>query len=328
MSRTLPLLPTRALLVPRASQSTVDIPSSTVVSIGLGFVAFAGGMVSILILLRMLRIYRATLRARRAGQPATFRQLWREDGGLMGFITGLGAENTGIGAGGIADLVRVRRMLEERARILEGLGKVPAMWEVQVQQKGAQNAGKADSDRDGGSLGGDTPVQAYDPLSIVASSPPSYADRAKPPESLPLPELTLSLLIALPSPPITRKSLPPAASAEANTAVTQPGSGSNADADAFDDLPELVIGTTHLLPFIPDSSGGIAAGASAGSSEESVKVTLAKGKTKSDGDGSIVHAEWAGGERRARWEKAEMAKWRIEGIGDPAPPQPLQVSAP
>lgn len=120
------------------------------------------GMVSILILLRMLRIYRATLRARRAGQPATFRQLWREDGGLMGFITGLGAENTGIGAGGIADLVRVRRMLEERARILDGLGKVPAMWEVQVQQKGAQNAGKADSDRDGGSLGGDTPVQAYD----------------------------------------------------------------------------------------------------------------------------------------------------------------------
>jgi hypothetical protein len=91
------------------------------------------------------------------------------------------------------------------------------------------------------------------------------------------------------------------------------------DADAFDDLPELVIGTTHLLPFVPDSSGGgVGTGASAGSSEESVKMTLGKGKTK--GDGSIVHAEWAAGERRARWEKAEMAKWRIEGIGDyPAP---------
>lgn len=167
------------------------------------------------------------------------------------------------------------------------------------------------------------------PLSILASSPPSYADRAKPPESLPLPELTLSLLIALPSPPITRKSLAPGASPEASTAVTQPGSESSADAAAFDDLPELVIGTTHLLPFIPDSSGGTAAGASAGSSEESVKMTLGKGKTKGDGDGSIVHAEWAGGERRARWEKAEMAKWRIEGIGNPAPPPPppTQVSA-
>jgi hypothetical protein len=125
-------------------------------------------MVSILILLRMLRIYRATLRARREGQPATFRQLWREDGGLMGFITGLGAENSGIGAGGIADLVRVRRMLEERARILEGLGKIPAMWEVQVKQKGMEGAGKADWD--GGSLGADTPVQAYDVSEVLVAS--------------------------------------------------------------------------------------------------------------------------------------------------------------
>jgi hypothetical protein len=47
---------------------------------------------------------------------------------------------------------------------------------------------------------------------------------------------------------------------------------------------------------------------------------LGKGKTK--GDGSIVHAEWASGERRARWEKAEMAKWRIEGVGDSPAPAP------
>jgi hypothetical protein len=293
--------PTHTHHAPRASETTVDIPSSTVISIGLGFVAFAVGILFILVFIRVLRISRAARAARAQGRQVTFAELWHEEGGILGFLTGLGAENAGVGAGGLGgDLIRVRRMLEERTRMLEGLGRRPVMWEVEVPEK--HHHGLVDV-RFGWPMGDvqeatlcdvsgfqDPPFVAIapadrltQPLSLLPSTPPTFADRSKSPETLPLPTLTASLLIKLPSQPC-------------------PPSKRRTDGDdVFDHLPELVIGTTRLLPVITAEL----AETSPASSTELRKLSMDKAE--------VVQVEFAGGERRARWKKAEMAKWKIEG---------------
>ena len=127
------------------SSSSVDIPTSTVVSIGLGFVAFAISILVALMLTRMLRVFRRSRDPVRNTRNETFRQMWRNEGGFWGFLTGLGGESAGLGAGGIGgDIARMRRWAEF-LRLMElefgtrdqakPLGKTPEMWEVGILPK-------------------------------------------------------------------------------------------------------------------------------------------------------------------------------------------------
>ena len=145
MSRTTSGHPTRAL-VRRASSTDGGLPSSTVISIGGGFVAFAVTVLTLLTIARVIRLAREARRERSSGQGTTFRQLWNREGGFWGFITGLGGESAAGGAG-FVDLGRHRRweemLLRERwmlARMNEeegDVGEIPRMSEVGVREKGA-----------------------------------------------------------------------------------------------------------------------------------------------------------------------------------------------
>lgn len=143
-------------LSPRYTQTSVEIPTSTVVSIGLGFVAFALGCVCILLLIRVLRIHRSIRAARRRGQQTSFLETWRDEGGIWGFFTGLGGEAIGGGGGMHLDLGRMRRMEELLRRMeesgMEGSGvlrKKPELWEVEIEQGGGSRHG-SESESDSG----------------------------------------------------------------------------------------------------------------------------------------------------------------------------------
>lgn len=126
-------------------RDTSGLPSSTVVSIGGGFVAFALSILAILTSVRAFRLLFEAKRKSRNGEPTTFAQLWEREGGFWGFITGLGGESSAGGAGFI-DVGRQRRWEEmlrrERWMIdlmdIEGdVGETPRLWEVPVEEKEA-----------------------------------------------------------------------------------------------------------------------------------------------------------------------------------------------
>ena len=119
-----------------------NIPSSTVVAIGGGFVSFALIILGSLTFIRMLRVARQAAGRRAAGEAVTFKELWRIEGGFWGFITGLGGESAVIGAGGRNEQ-QLRFAIWREIRMLETLigeeSKVPVepiMWEVAVPEKG------------------------------------------------------------------------------------------------------------------------------------------------------------------------------------------------
>jgi hypothetical protein len=124
----------------------VTIPTTTVVGIGAGFVAFALSLLGCLLLVRFLRL---ALRARREGIPV--RQAWNDQGGVFGWLHGLGAqdretdrirrieeiERSGYWAGGggwySSEILRMRLWNEirrEGMKVKDDLGERPGMWEV------------------------------------------------------------------------------------------------------------------------------------------------------------------------------------------------------
>lgn len=117
----------------------VDIPSSTIVSIGLGFVGFALSVLFLLVSVRVFRTHRyVALERRRGNASITFRQHWRNQGGFFGFLTNSGSETSTFGASYItSDMEHIRRMIEEREWRAKGFSiklERPQLWEAEVPQ--------------------------------------------------------------------------------------------------------------------------------------------------------------------------------------------------
>ena len=125
---------------PSPSVSTIhqaEIPASTVIGIGLGFVALTTSMLFSLIAYRMFRVYISVRRRRQAGdRGVTFRHEWRNAGGMFGFMSNLNRNGPGdsaliVGAGGVEMRRRVElSMLRERLRALNVPEMVqPLLWD-------------------------------------------------------------------------------------------------------------------------------------------------------------------------------------------------------
>ena len=143
MSRTVSPGPSRVHSRADASSSNSNgIPSSTVVGIGGGFVAFAVTVLSVFTLSRVVRLALRARRERESGVDVTFRELWNREGGFWGFMTGLGGESAAIGAGAhILDSAQQRRweQLVMRSGMMrleeDDLRQKPEMWEFRVPEK-------------------------------------------------------------------------------------------------------------------------------------------------------------------------------------------------
>lgn len=64
----------------------VQLPSSTIIALGLGFMAAAGAAVLITVLLRLWQVRRATRCARARGETVTYGQMWDRWGGWWGLV--------------------------------------------------------------------------------------------------------------------------------------------------------------------------------------------------------------------------------------------------
>ena len=137
------------------AQSGVTIPTTPVVGIGAGFVAFA---LSLLGCLLLVRFFKLAFRARREGIPV--RQAWNDQGGLFGWLHGFGAqdretdrrrrieeiERSGYWAGGggwySSEILRMRLWNEirrEGMKVKDDLGERPGMWEVGLGEGARQD---------------------------------------------------------------------------------------------------------------------------------------------------------------------------------------------
>lgn len=85
---------------PSPSSSGINIPTTTVVAIGFGFVSFALGVFCLLLSIRAIKLYRQARASRWTDQPRTFRQVWRENGGVFGFFHGFNNAGNSIALGG------------------------------------------------------------------------------------------------------------------------------------------------------------------------------------------------------------------------------------
>ncbi|OCF36971.1 hypothetical protein I316_01569 [Kwoniella heveanensis BCC8398] len=300
----------------------VNIPTSTIVSIGVGFVAFSSAVLFALLLLRVFR-----LRKIAAARGTTFSVVWRNEGGFWGFWTSFGgsdAELVGIGAGGHAGWGM--RVIRDRLREAELEKMKPVMWESEWYDDdnngsgGKGNTSNADSSPIG-ALALD--IANLKPLAVLTSTvpptpPPPPPILALPSEPKPkpirpisassLPTLDLCVLIQLPSPTLYDP--------------------------ALEELPELVIGRTTLLPLIspttqknldpaPQNTRSYAQMEN-GHSREEVEVEIGSRleyETKKDEKGEIQQIEYAGdphvlegtARRRAEW-KLVRGQWTIEGL--------------
>jgi hypothetical protein len=124
-------------------QQITSIPTSTVVAIGGGFVAFAFCVFTFLSLIRVFRIFR---QSRRVTPRISFRQAWRDDGGFWGFFSGmaLASRETGnmlLGVGardlrgwGLWEELRAWEIFEREKNM-----KNPEMWEVELKGGNAED---------------------------------------------------------------------------------------------------------------------------------------------------------------------------------------------
>ncbi|WWC89544.1 uncharacterized protein L201_004468 [Kwoniella dendrophila CBS 6074] len=213
-------------------QGGINIPTSTVISIGLGFLAFSFMILMILLGFRLNRIRKLTKTTNKS-----FKQIWNDEGGFWGFLTSFGEESNSnqsrlIGATGrtlnygYTDWYGFRSpfidLLRERDQILQDqlqeeldkakLKEKPVLWDY----KWHQNIIDDDDKREIPHFVHEEIIQ---PISIVPSSTPQSNTKVVPL----LPSLNLCVLIAFPS--------------------ETPYNHENAE-----ELPELIIGSTILLP--------------------------------------------------------------------------------
>lgn len=141
--------PTGVSTAPSPSISTVhqtEIPASTVIGIGLGFVALTTCMLCSLIAYRVLRVYQTVWYRRRHGEPdVRFKEEWRRAGGMFGFMSGFNNNGPGdsaliVGAGGVEMRRRMElAMLRERLRAMNAPEMVePVLWDhwIGTDEKG------------------------------------------------------------------------------------------------------------------------------------------------------------------------------------------------
>ncbi|WWD02736.1 hypothetical protein V865_000778 [Kwoniella europaea PYCC6329] len=256
-------------------QGTITIPTSTVISIGLGFLAFS---LFILLFLLSFRVNRIRKLAKR--QNKSFKRCWKDEGGLWSFFTSFGegdghaASSALIGATGRGldynrQLYRIYRELEGDSDNIKAK-EIPKMWDCSWNEK-------VDEDQDSG----DDKIQ---PLSVTPSSPPpSDTSKTYPP----LPILDMCVLISFPSESTDQEDL---------------------------DLPQLIIGTTTLLPTIkipdkvkPQSDFGLSSSIVRTSEKEGLQVGQITKKVV------IEHIEYS--RMRAEWKKDDSkGVWYIDGL--------------
>ncbi|ORY32608.1 hypothetical protein BCR39DRAFT_379536 [Naematelia encephala] len=177
------LAPTRTVdaLRPRATQQETNLPSTTVVWIGLAFVGTAASFLGILIANRVIRTQARVRRAQARGEEITFRDLWRLDGGMWGFFTGLGGDRLATSMGMNPDLAGIRRM-EEMLRM--------RLWQLDAVDAGLKRPEMCEVEVDS------TPQDFFQPLSITCQAV-AKDENGRPTRS---PIMDMSFLILLPSP--------------------------------------------------------------------------------------------------------------------------------
>lgn len=135
--------PTTTTTSPASTTSaSIELPTSTVISIGLGFVAVAVGLLCLTVILRAVKVYKQYRVARARGDQTTWLETWRSSGGWWGYFTnGLGGEATLIGGGGVIYEERQRRWLEmmmflrdTEVDVGKEVGDRPRMFEALVEK--------------------------------------------------------------------------------------------------------------------------------------------------------------------------------------------------
>lgn len=297
------------------AQSGVTIPTTTVVGIGAGFVAFA---LSLLGCLLLVRFFKLALRARREGIPV--RQAWNDQGGLFGWLHGFGAqdretdrrrrieeiERSGYWAGGggwySSEILRMRLWNEirrEGMKVKDDLGERPGMWEVGL--------GEGTRQENVEELEDEKRLDAYH-VSLVISHVvrtihscdrwfQSRLDRELIIQPLSIgPTLIPFRTAQAPAQPIMRLSL----------LIALPTSAISANPSNEDeDLPELVIGSTLLTPTMPTS-------------DEMISPSTGQSKDNGEKVLEVAHLEYGSGSLgggRAVWIK-KGDRWVIEGLED------------
>jgi hypothetical protein len=151
---------------PHPSESGIQIPTTTVVGIGAGFVGFALSLLGTLLFIRFIRL---AIKARREGIPV--RTAWVDQGGFFGWIHGIGSRDNGNetdrmrrmdelersgywgGGGGwyTSEITRMRIWNEirrenalamRRGKEGEDLGDRPELWEVDLAEGRVRVEGK------------------------------------------------------------------------------------------------------------------------------------------------------------------------------------------
>lgn len=288
-------------------QVQVEIPSSTVIAIGLGFLAFVCLLVTTTLGTRLYRVRRRMLADRAAGQPITFAQAWAREGGLFSFLTNIGNSGLGVGAG--ATLVGGRGT-DRLWGASHTEKEVPIIWDVPIQEK-AQEAADGDDSFDVSlptcSSSG-IPKLISQPFALSSTASPRYIDRATPATELPQPRFTLSILISLPAQPTRPKPVNPSASKPEG----------EDEEDEWAEIPEVLIGTTQICPMISNAPPEAAAGAEEKkTSRTTERQKLERAETKAsalDGGAAVQELGYVEGSRPARWERYDVIKWRIEGM--------------
>ncbi|KAK6910342.1 hypothetical protein I204_03623 [Kwoniella mangroviensis CBS 8886] len=257
------------------NQGTITIPTSTVISIGLGFLAF-----SLLILLFLLSFRVNRIRKLAKRQNKSFKRCWKDEGGLWSFFTSFGegdghaASSTLIGATGRG--LDYNRQLYRIYRELEGdsdnnkAKEIPKIWDCNWNEN-------VDKNQDWG----DDKIQ---PLSVTPSAPPtSNTSKTYPP----LPTLDMCVLITFPSESTNQADL---------------------------DLPQMIIGTTTLLPTItipdkvdPQPDFALSSSIVRNSEKEGLQVGQITKKVV------IEHIEYS--RVRAEWKQDDSkGVWYIDGL--------------
>ncbi|WVQ99185.1 hypothetical protein IAU59_006317 [Kwoniella sp. CBS 9459] len=297
----------------------VNIPTSTIVSIGVGFVAFSSAVVIALLIMRVLRIRKVAI-----ARGVRFKVVWRSEGGFWGFWTsfaGSDAEMVGVGGGGYGGTGWGMRVMRERMREAEAEKMRPVMWESEWHTQSDEIA-KSNEHGEANEQICAMDDSQFKPLAIRSSTPPplpAQSSASKAVSAATLPTIDLCVLIRLPS-------LTP----------YDP---------AGEELPELVIGRTTLSPMITAAASDQLENPATHGPRSPMRTTQAQAEMaigsrlgtgagaealteKQEEKGEIQQIEYAGGEdtraqpdavgvgavpRRAEW-KMVKGHWVIEGI--------------